>query len=110
MLASERSHTNVRAMTQAQSIQGLSVWTLVAGAEGSAVDLSATKGWSIQIDGDLDGGAVVFEASNNGGLFYVVDALSATGLHTIDDNFRWYRPILKDAGDNGRVTITIYTY
>ena len=98
-------------MTQALSVGGCAyVWNLVPDAEGESVDLSTTKGWSAQIDGNLDGGCVVFEASNSGGVFYELDAISTVGLHKVDDDFRHYRTTLKGAGKNGRVVITIYTY
>lgn len=98
-------------MSQPTSIDGcLYVWKLFAGGTGGSLDLGNTKGWSVQIDGELGGGAVIFEASNNGSRFYDVDALAAVGLHTVDDSFRHYRPVLKDASENAAVTITIYTY
>jgi hypothetical protein len=98
-------------MLEASSIGGRTlVWKLPAGVAGKSVDLGGTKGWSIQIDGDFGGGAVVLEASNNGARFYTVDTFVAPGLYTPEDDFCWYRIEFKDAAENAAIEATIYTY
>ena len=98
-------------MTQANSLDGcLWVWKLLSGGTGDAVELGKARGWSVQIDGDLQGGSVVFEASNTGGNFHPVETFANTGLFEVNEKYRWYRPILAGAGEDARVTITVYTY
>ena len=98
-------------MTQALSLDGcLLVWKLFPGAIGEAAEIGKSRGWSAQVEGDLQGGSVLFEASNNGGNFYPIEAVSANGLFEVSEKYRWYRPSLIDAGENARVTITVYTY
>ena len=98
-------------MSQPTSVDGcLHVWKLHAGVKGAAIDLGPTKGWSVQVDGELGGGKILFEASNNGHRFYPVDTLATPGLFTLADEFRWYRPALNDADQHAAVIITIYVY
>ena len=98
-------------MLEASSIDGcLLVWRLPAGVPVKPIDLGNTKGWSLQVDGDLAGGTLTVMASNNGVNFYPVDTIVTPGLYTPDDDYRFYAIAFESDDQYTYVTVTIYCY
>jgi hypothetical protein len=83
--------------------------TVLGGLGTETYDAARVNGFSVQVDGDMQGKKLIVSSSNSGDRFYVVDAITASGLHIIPDDYRYYRFQL-DADDAASITITIYSY